>query len=130
MKSVRIRSYSGQHFPSFGLNTERCSISVRIQFKCGEIRTRITPNTDTFYTVHGAFMKVSIKNPLRRYFLSFVLKTGSHFLKHFFVSLVESPFKMMKSTFYFILKALFVLKIFKFLSWLFGHVEETASLER
>ena len=34
----------------------------------------------------------------------------------------ESPFKMMKSAFYFMLKALFVLKIFKFLSWLFDHV--------
>ena len=28
----------------------------------------------------------------------------------------------MKNAFYFILKALFVLKIFRFLSWLFGHV--------
>ena len=34
--------------------------------------------------------------------------------------------KMMKNTFYFILKALFVLKIFKFLSWFFGYVERTA----
>ena len=31
---------------------------------------------------------------------------------------------------YFILKALFVLKIFNFLSWLFGHVEKTAWLEK
>ena len=31
----------------------------------------------------------------------------------------------MKNAFYFILKALFVLKIFKFLSWLFASVEET-----
>ena len=30
---------------------------------------------------------------------------------------------MMKNAFYFTLKALFVLKIFKFLSWLFGHVK-------
>ena len=36
----------------------------------------------------------------------------------------------MKNVFYFILKALFVLKIFKFLSWPFGHVEKTARLER
>ena len=36
----------------------------------------------------------------------------------------ESPLKMMKNVFYFISKALFVLKIFKFLSWLFGHVSE------
>ena len=32
---------------------------------------------------------------------------------------------MMKNTFYFILKALFILKIFKFLSWDFGHVENS-----
>ena len=30
---------------------------------------------------------------------------------------------------YFILKALFVLKIFRLLSWLFGHVEKTTWLE-
>ena len=39
------------------------------------------------------------------------------------------PFKNDKNA-YFTLKALFVLKIFKFLSWLFGHVEKTAQLER
>ena len=44
--------------------------------------------------------------------------------------LFDSPSKMMKYVFYFILKAFFVLKIFKFLSWLFGHVEKTARLER
>ena len=30
----------------------------------------------------------------------------------------------MKNAFYFILKALFVLKIFKYLSWIFGHAEK------
>ena len=35
----------------------------------------------------------------------------------------------MKNAFYFILKAFFVLKMVKFLSWLFGHVEKTAWLE-
>ena len=34
----------------------------------------------------------------------------------------ESSLKMMKDAFYFTSKALFVLKIFKFLSGLFGHV--------
>ena len=34
----------------------------------------------------------------------------------------ESPLKMMRSTFYFTSKALFVVKVFKFLSWLFSHV--------
>ena len=36
---------------------------------------------------------------------------------------------MMKNTFYFILKALFVLKIFKFLYSLFGHVEKRLDLK-
>ena len=36
----------------------------------------------------------------------------------------ESPLKVMKNAFNFTLKALFVLKIFKFLSGLFGHVEK------
>ena len=31
VKSVRIRSFSGPYFPAFGLNTERYSVSLRIQ---------------------------------------------------------------------------------------------------
>ena len=34
----------------------------------------------------------------------------------------EGSLKMMKNNFYFTSNALFVLKIFKFLSWLLGHV--------
>ena len=51
VKSVRIRSYSGPYFPAFGLITERYGVSLRIQSKCGKIRTRITPNTDTLNAV-------------------------------------------------------------------------------
>ena len=51
VKSVRIRSYSGPYFPAFRLNMERCGISLRIQSKCGRIRTIITPNTDIFHAV-------------------------------------------------------------------------------
>ena len=36
----------------------------------------------------------------------------------------KSPLKMMKDALYFTLKALFVLKVFKFLSLLFGLVEK------
>ena len=46
------------------------------------------------------------------------------FQKKFFFFFNGSLFKMMKNAFYFILKALFVLKIFNFLSWLFGHVKK------
>ena len=50
VKSVRTRSYSGPHFPAFGLNTERYYFSVFSPNagKCGKMRIRITPNTDSF----------------------------------------------------------------------------------
>ena len=54
------------------------------------------------------------------------LKSESHLPKRFFFYLLESHLKMMKTVFYFILKALSVLKIFKSLSQLFGHVGKTA----
>ena len=46
------------------------------------------------------------------------LKSDSHLPKNFFICFHDSLPKIMKSIFYFILKAFFVLKIFKFLSWL------------
>ena len=46
------------------------------------------------------------------------------------ICLTESPLKMMKNAFYFILEDIFVLKTFKFLSGLFGHAGKTAWLER
>ena len=53
-----------------------------------------------------------------------VLKVGlSRSKKLFYICFNESPLKMKKNA-YFILKALFVPKIFKFLSWLFGHIEK------
>ena len=42
---------SGPYFPEFRLNAERYGISLRIQCQCGKIRTRKTPNTDSFYPV-------------------------------------------------------------------------------
>ena len=35
---------------------ERYSLSLRIQSECGKIRTRMTPNTDTFYVVPYAIL--------------------------------------------------------------------------
>ena len=51
VRSARIRSFSGGYFPAFGLNTERHGVSLHIQFKCGKIWNRKTPNTNTFYAV-------------------------------------------------------------------------------
>ena len=46
------------------------------------------------------------------------------------ICFIESPLKVMKNVFFFISKALFVHKIYLFLSRLFGHVEKAAWLER
>ena len=40
-----------------------------------------------------------------------------------------TPLEMMKNDFYFTSKALFVLKIFKFLSWPFGHVSKRLDIK-
>ena len=40
VKCVLIRSYTGPYFLAFGLNTDRYSVSLRIQSKCGKMRTR------------------------------------------------------------------------------------------
>ena len=50
------------------------------------------------------------------------IKSALTSLKQFLAS--ESPLKMTKNAFYFTLKALLVLKKFKFLSWFFGDVEK------
>ena len=60
-----------------------------------------TSSTDTFY------QKSNFKDALKG-------------LRHFFA--IENPFKKLKNAFCFTSKAVFVLEIFKFLSWLFGHV--------
>ena len=51
VKGARVRSYSDPHFPAFRLNMERYGVSLCIQFKCGKMRTKINPDTDTFYSV-------------------------------------------------------------------------------
>ena len=51
VKSVRIRSYSGPHFPSFGLNTERYPYSVRIQ-----------ENADQNNSEYGHFLSSDSRN--------------------------------------------------------------------
>ena len=48
----------------------------------------------------------------------------SHSKKFCYISSNESPLKMIKNTFYFILKYLFVLKVIEFFSWLFGYIRK------
>ena len=66
VKSFCIWSYSGLHFPTFGLNTERYGVSLRIQSECGRMQTRMTPNTETFHAVCATVVAH------RKHFFSFV----------------------------------------------------------
>ena len=58
------------------------------------------------------------------------LELDPHLPKKIVICFMESPLKRIKKWFLFHQKRFFVLKIFKFLSWLFDHVEKTAWLER
>ena len=95
----------------------KCIVHYLYHLKSNNIIShRKTPNTEKhFYP----------------WLISFNLKSDSHVPKKFcFICFNESSLKLIKNAFYFILTALFVLKIFKFLSRLFGHVGKTAWLER
>ena len=91
------------------------------------------PFNSVFYHIPGAnhMFKVNIRNNRTSCEICWKLKSGSHLpKKNFFIGFNDSSSKMMKNAFYFLLKALFFLNIFKVLSWLFGHVEKMAWLER
>ena len=54
VKSVHIRSFSGSYFSAFGLNAERCGVSLErygIVYKCEKMQTRKIPNMDTSHGV-------------------------------------------------------------------------------
>ena len=64
---------------------------------------------------------------MNEYIRNFDAKVGlSPSKKICVICFIESPLKMIKNAFYFILKVLFVLKMFKFLSYFFAHVEKMA----
>ena len=68
MKNVRIQSFSGPSFPPFGLNMDhKNSMSLRIQFECGKIRTRKTPNMATFHAVCIGFNPLPDGNKTIKY---------------------------------------------------------------
>ena len=66
VKNVHTGSYSGLYSLALKLNTVRYSVSLRIQSECGKIRTRITPNMDTFYAVlSNYYTRKNIKKSFR-----------------------------------------------------------------
>ena len=45
-------------FSGFRLNREVYSVNLHINSECGKIRTRKTPNTDTFYAVKSFITRI------------------------------------------------------------------------
>ena len=83
------------------------------------------------FSIHTLNILLVISKNITILFFTYPLESDSQLpKKKFIICFNDSHSKMMKNAFYLLLKALFVLKIFKFLSWLFGHVEKTAWLER
>ena len=57
VKILRIRSYSGPHFPELRLNVERrsfCPYLFQMRENAGKIRTRKTSNANSFYAKSDA----------------------------------------------------------------------------
>ena len=52
--------FSVPYFPALGLNTDRYSVSIRIQPKYGKIPTRKTSKTDTIYAVAYSLLTLHI----------------------------------------------------------------------
>ena len=73
---------------------------------------------------------VYINVNLLPYVLLWMLKLDPHLLKNCFICFNESPSKITRNTFYFVLKASFILNVIEFLSLLFGRVGKTAWSEK
>ena len=59
VQSSRIWSYSALHFPRIRTQYgERYEVSLPIQSECGKMRTRITPNVDTFHAVYDSDFEI------------------------------------------------------------------------
>ena len=104
VKSIRIRSCSSPHFPAFGLNTEKYSASLHIRSESGKMRTKITPNADTFYTVFAGYVIWNLQEVLQNLFLTFKLSSV--------LACAKSNFTYISLYLIFLLNLLFIIFIF------------------
>ena len=87
--------------------------------RSGKVPLKISPNLTNFILPHdkAAVHPLAEKLTLQQNSTLWRIKVGlPPSKKNCVICFIESPLKMMKNAFYFILKALFFLKIFKFLS--------------
>ena len=82
-------------------------------FDCAEdVDDNLKHDIELIIKGNESLVKSNITNELEQ----LLLKSDFHLPKKYVICFIESYLKMMKNTFYFILKALFVIKIFKFLA--------------
>ena len=108
------------------------NLSVGCNGYSGWEYTELTNNSNLYVHLETNWMShTKSPRPLDVFSCHIRVKVGlSPSKKKCFICFSGSTSKMMKNAFYFLLKAFFVLKIFKFLSWISGHLEKTAWLER
>ena len=58
IKNFNFEDIVSTYFLAFGLTTEGYSVSLHIESKCGKMRTRITPNMDTFHVLKKFCVKL------------------------------------------------------------------------
>ena len=110
-----------QKQPPRGILKKMCSENTQQIYmktpmlKCDFNKVALQINFTEITLQHGC-SPVTLLHIFRTPFLKGTLSGLGQFLA------TESPLKMVKNTFYFPSKALFILKMFKFLSWLFVHV--------
>ena len=80
----------------------------------------------TVYILFGAQKKIDAL----QLFMQSMWRSDSYFPKKICSLLHWKLFKKDKKCFFFILKTLLFLTVFKFFTWLFGHVEKAAWLQR
>ena len=95
VKNVRIWSYSGLYSPALELNTVIYSVSLHIQSECGKMRTRITPNMDTFYAMlSNYYTRKNIKSHSEIKNLKYQLRHGMNNLNYLMDHILYQIFKI------------------------------------
>ena len=111
--------------------------------RCWEVKGWNWRSNSSVYFINAFYDSLNVQNwpencgPLIR-LIAIALNLVKNYLKvglspskqKSFYLFYESFLKMIKNPFCFILKALFVLNMFKFLSWLFGYVEKNALIRK
>ena len=123
LNRIRLTSFSSHSFSLKFLNKALSSLKISKRFSDAE-KNRLTDFKITSFSnsrsKFSKFLELEFLMVLIKISLSVTqesLKSNSHLpKKHCFICFNESLLKMMKNGFYFILKALFVLKKFKYLS--------------